>query len=184
MTIPKRVRILRKVDKKRKGVVVFGRKGEEYVFKFGSKPGDCLSLGVAEGLSLFEAEVNEEAQKTSIDFNAIYSQMKDKLFSKKTEVALDQGKREAILKVEALIEKAPEIKDYLNDLLKVIKELDSLPDRYARLIRKINLDKLQDDLKELQEQVPHDYLSSIIQRVQEIDEEEESLILSEELPNG
>ena len=124
MTIPKRVRILRKVDKKRKGVVVFGRKGEEYVFKFGSKPGDCLSLGVAEGLSLFEAEVNEEAQKTSIDFNAIYSQMKDKLFSKKTEVALDQGKREAILKVEALIEKAPEIKDYLNDLLKVIKELD------------------------------------------------------------
>lgn len=184
MGIPKRVRIMRSKDKKRKGIVVFGKKGDEYVFKFGSKPGECIALSIAEGLSLFEAEVNEEAQKTSIDFNAIYSQMKDKLFSKKTEVAFDQGKREAIVKVEALIEKAPEIKDYLNDLLKVIKELDSLPDRYARLIRKINLDKLQDDLKELQEQVPHEYLSNIIQRVQEIDEEEESLILSEELPNG
>lgn len=184
LNIPKRVRIKRNIDKKRKGVVVFGKKGDEYVFKFGSKPGECIALSIAEGLSLFEAEVNEGAQKTSTDFSAIYAQMKDKLFSKKTEVALDQGKREAIVKVEALIEKAPEIKDYLNDLLKVIKELDSLPDRYARLIRKINLDKLQDDLKELQEQVPHEYLSNIIQRVQEIDEEEESLILSEEFPNG
>jgi superfamily II DNA/RNA helicase len=181
ISIPKRVRILRNVDKKRKGVSVFGKKGDEHVFKFGSKPGECISLGVAEGLSLFEAGVQEEAQKASADFNAIYSQMKDKLFSKKTEIALDQGKREAINKVEALIEKAPQVKDYLNDLLKVIKDLDSLPDRYARLVRKISLDKIEDGLKELQEQVPHGYLSNIIQRVQDIDEEEESLILSEEL---
>jgi len=181
LSIPKRVRVLRNVDKKRKGVSVFGKKGDEHVFKFGSKPGECVSLGVAEGLNLFEAEVQEDARKASADFNAIYAQMKDKLFSKKTEVALDQGKRETVNKIEALIDKAPQVKDYLNDLLKVIKELDSLPDRYARLVRKISLDRLEEGLKELQEQVPYEYLSNIIQRVQEIEEEEESLILSEEL---
>jgi len=180
LSIPKRVRIMRQADKGRKGVVVFGCKGDEYVFKFGSKPGDCVSLGIAEGLSLFEAELGEESQKTSDNFCAIYDQMKDKLFSKKTEVSLDQGKRETISKIEALIKQVPELKDYLTDLLSVIKDYDSLPDKYAKLIRQIRLEKLKDDLQNLTEQVPHEYLRSIVQRVRTIDEEEESLILSEE----
>jgi len=179
--IPRRVRIKRNVEKQRKGVAVFGKKGDEYVFKFSPKPGECISLGVAEGLTIFEAEVQEEAEQPSADFNAIYSQMKNQLFSKKTEVALDQGKREAINKIEALIDKAPQMKDYLNDLLKVIKELDCLPERYSKLVRKISLEKLEDDLNELRKEVPHEYLANIIKRVQDIDEEEESLILSEEL---
>jgi len=181
LNIPKRVRIKRSAKKDRKGVVVFGKKGDEYVFKFGAKPGECYSLGIADGLSLFEADIKEEAQRPTSDFNDIYQQMKDKLFSKKTEVALDQGKREAINKIEKLLTMVPEAKDYLTDLLEVMKEYDSLPDRYARLIRKISLEKLGDGMKELRENVPHSYLSSIIQRVNEIDDEEESLILSEEL---
>jgi superfamily II DNA or RNA helicase len=181
MSIPKRVRIKRTKSRDRKGVVVFGKKGGEYVFKYGPKPGDCLSLSVTDGLSLFEADIKEESQGIDADFNAIYEQMKNKLFSKRTEVALDMGKRQAIDKVEMLMTIVPEIKDYLSDLLRVIKELDSLPDRYARLIRKINQETLKEDIKELQEQVPHHYLSSIIQKVAEIDDEEESLILSEEL---
>jgi len=180
MSVPKRVRVKRQVDKGRKGVVVFGSKGDEYVFKFGSKPGECVSLGIAEGISLFEAELTEESKKTSDEFIAVYDQMKDKLFSKKTEVALDQGKRETISKIEALIQKAPELKDYLTDLLSVIKDYDSLPDKYAKLIRQIKLENLKEDLQELIQEVPSDYLRSIVQRVRTIDEEEESLILSEE----
>ena len=181
MNIPKRVRIVRRSDKKQKGVVIFGKKGEEYAFKFGAVPGECLPLNVEEGLDLFEASLIEQAERTSSSFSEIYDQMKGRIFSKKTEVVIDTGKREAILKVEVLIEKAPAKKDYLNDLLKVIKELDSLPDLYAKLLRKMNFESLAEGLKELEEQVPSAYLASIIQRAKSIDEEGESLILSEEL---
>lgn len=180
LSIPKRVRIMRQAEKGHKGVVVFGCKGDEYVFKFGSKPDECVSLGIAEGLNLFEAELSEESKKISDNFSIIYDQMKDKLFSKKTEVSLDQGKRETVIKIEALIQQLPELTDYLTDLLSIIKDYDSMPDKYAKLIRQIRLEKLKEDLQNLIEQVPHDYLRSIIQRVRTIDEEEESLILSEE----
>ena len=181
MNIPKRVRIQRHSDKKKKGVVVFGKKGEEHAFKFGSVPGECQSLNIEEGLSMFEAAMSEQAWQTGPNFNAVYDQMKEKLFSKKTEVAFDAGKREAMHKVEAMIEKVPEKKDYLNDLLKVIKDLDALPDLYAKLIRKIDSDNLQAGLKDFEAQVPAAYLTSIIQRAQKIDEEGATLILSEEI---
>jgi len=181
MNVPKRVRIQRHASKKRKGVVVFGKKGEEYAFKFGATPGECLPLNIEEGLGLFEAAMSEQAERTGQAFNAVYDQMKERLFSKKTEVALDMGKRQAIDKVQAMIEKVPEKKDYLSDLLKVLKDLDALPDLYAKLIRKIDIDNLKAGLKDLEEQVPAAYLARIIQRVQKIDEEGATLILSEEI---
>ena len=103
------------------------------------------------------------------------------LFVKKREVALDKAKRETILKVEALKEKLPKQKDYLEDLSYVLKELDSLPERYARAIRAIDLKYLERDFKEITKEIPHKYLSNIIGREQKIDEERESVILSEEL---
>lgn len=181
MNIPKRVRIQRHANKKRKGVVVFGKKGEEYAFKFSASADKCESLNIEEGLDLFEAAMSEQAERTSPNFNAIYDQMKERLFSKKTEVALDAGKKQAIAKIEAMIEMLPEKKDYLSDLLKVLKDLDALPDLYAKLIRKIDIDNLKIGLKDLEDQVPAAYLARIIQRVQKIDEEGTTLILSEEI---
>ena len=97
------------------------------------------------------------------------------------EVAMDRGKTDAINKVEALKAKLLDKKDYLEDLLYVMRELDALPDRYAKLIRAIDLKNIADDFKELQKEVPHGYLVNIIEREKQIDEGKESLILSEEL---
>jgi hypothetical protein len=111
----------------------------------------------------------------------IYTQLKDNLFSKKKEIALNKGKIEAIDKVEALKTKLPEKIDYLEDLYYVLKELDALPDRYAKAIRAIDLKNLDREIKELEKEVPHNYLLNIIDREKKIDEGRESLILSEEL---
>ena len=62
-----------------------------------------------------------------------------------------------------------------------MRELDALPDRYAKFIRAIDLKNIADDFKELQKEVPHKYLVNIIEREKQIDEGKESLILSEEL---
>lgn len=181
MRIPKRCRIKRTARKDREGGLVFGKKGDEYVFKFGSEPEECIPLGVTDALTLFEAEISENPEKTTEKFNAIYESIRKKLFSKKTEVALDKGKTDAINKVEALKTKLPDKRDYLDDLLYVLKNLDALPDRYAKIIRAIDLKDLSENVKEFEMEVPHSYLVSIIDREKSIDEGKESLILSEEL---
>ena len=181
MTIPRRCRVRRTEKKGKTGVIVFGKKGQEYAFKFGTKAAEPVALGVAAALDLFEAEVSEESERTSDSFEPVYEKVKSKLFAKRTEVALDKGKRETILKVEALKDKLPKKKDYLEDLLYVLKELDALPDRYSRFIRAIDFKSLEEDVERLQQQCPHSYLVGIIEREKKIEEGEESLILSEEL---
>lgn len=181
LSLPKRCRIKRTIQKERSGVIVFGKKGDEYAFKYGSKKDESIALGAPDAFRLFEAAVSENSEKTTKHFDEIYDPINSQLFSKKKEVALDRGKTDAINKVEALKAKISEKKDYFDDLLYVLKELDALPDRYARLIRAIDLKKLEGDFKELEQEVPHQYLLSIIERERQIDEGKESLILSEEL---
>ncbi len=181
MKISRRARIKRTQKKDKKGVVIFGKKGEEHAFKFGSKVEEPISLSVHEALRLFEAKISEEAEKTSESFDDIYQKVKEKLFSQIKEVALDRGKQEAISKVEALKSKLPKKIDYLEDLLHVLKKLDSLPDRYAKIIRAVEFKNINDAVKHLQKEVPHRYLLDIIERERKIEEGKESLILSEEL---
>jgi len=181
LKIPKRTRIKRTVKKERSGILVFGKKGDEYVFKLGRKQEEVISLGVVEALKLFEAELTETAENTSTSFSPIYEQVKQKLFSKRTEVALDRGKAETVDKVEKLKEKLPEEKDYLEDLYYVLKKLDALPDRYAKAIRAIEIENISEEIEKLKKAVPHKYLISIIDREKSIDEGRESLILAEEL---
>lgn len=181
LSIPKRTKIKRTKKAESSGVLLFGKKGDEYAFKLGLSPKENFSLGTPDAFGLFETDISENAEKPGKSFDAIYQILIKNLFVKKREVALDKGKRETILKVEALKEKLPRQKDYLEDLSYVLKELDSLPERYARAIRAIDLKYLERDFQEITKEIPHKYLSNIIGREQKIDEEKESVILSEEL---
>ena len=49
------------------------------------------------------------------------------------------------------------------------------------MIRAIDIKTLKEDMKELEQEVPHKYLIDIIDRKKKIDEGRETLILSEEL---
>ncbi len=181
LAIPKRIKIRRTQKAKQSGILIFGKKGDEYAFKLGLSPKEYFSLSASDAFALFETDLSEGSAKTSKDFDSLYQILLKNLFSKKKEVALDKGKRETILKVEALKTKLPNQKDYLEDLNYVIKELDALPDRYLKAIRAINLKHLERDFKEIDENIPHKYLLNIIDREKKIDEESESVILSEEL---
>lgn len=180
-SIPKRVKIRRTERTEQSGILIFGKKGEEYAFKLGLSPKNYFSLSAADAFSLFETEISENAVKVSKDFDSLYRILIKNLFSKKKEVALDKGKRETILKVEALKIKLPNKKDYLDDLYYVIKELDALPDRYLKDIRAIDLKHLERDFKKITQEVSHRYLLNILDREKKIDVEKESIILSEEL---
>ena len=179
--IPRRTRIKRTVKKDKKGVIVFARKGSEYIFKYGASEDECLALGPELALKLFKAEVGEKAEKVSDDFEKIYQNVKSNLWTKKTQVPYDKGRKEAIDKIIVLKDRFPQYKDYLEDLQYVLEKLDSLPQRYAKQIRAISEKHLKEDIDELKKDVPHKYLVEIREKANSIDDEEESLIISEEL---
>jgi superfamily II DNA or RNA helicase len=179
--LPKRCRIKRIAKKNQSGVIVFGKKGEECVFKFGHKNLEPKSIAATDALDLFDAEINETGEQTSRAFESIYSKIKENLFSKRTEVAKDRGKIQAIEKIETLKDKLPAHRDYIEDLFYVVKNLDALPERFLRLIRAIDTKTLEKNFNNLQREVPHRYLLDIRDREEKIEEGKETLILSEEL---
>lgn len=181
--IPKRVRVKRGVKKDKAGVVVFGKKGEEYVFKFGTNADDRPEvLPPQEALALFYADSTEKPLPVSDGFYDVYQFVKSNLFARKVKIPLDRGRRELLNKLRLLKKETPAKKDYLEDLLTVAEKLDALPTRYARLIRNINLNEDSNAVvTELQRYVPHGYLTDIIERARKVEEGDEQLIFAEEL---
>jgi len=179
--LPRRIRIKRTKAFEQKGVIVFGKKGTDYIFKIGTSPTEYQTLDARDSIQIFKSELDEKSELVSSEFEAIYQAVKANLFTKKNEVALDKGKRETIDKLRVLIDKKIGNQDYLKDLLFVVIELDSLPELYLRQVRKISDKTIDIDLKKLMEDIPHSYLVDIIKKAEMIDEAEENLILAEEL---
>jgi superfamily II DNA/RNA helicase len=178
--IPKRTRIRREKQEK-SGVLVFGQKGGEYSFKFGSNEGDIKTIPVQEAIPMFKAEKNEESKKTSDEFENIYKSVKDELFNTKTKFSKKGKAADVVNKVDAMRDELPKSEEkYLEKLYKVIKELDSLPTRYEKFIKNIEKEELDEMFEQLKEEVPLEYLSQIIEKSQQIQEGEETLILTEE----
>jgi len=178
--LPKRIRIQRKNINKN-GVLVFGKKGSDYIFKLGTDESNVERLNTHDAIKLFECIISEQAAKTSKGFDRVYENVLKNLFIKKNQVAMDKGKREARDKIDLLLSISDKHKDYLKDLHTVITDLDALPDKYLRQIRKLPTRNFTMDLKLLMNDAPHKYLMNLIKKSESLDEGVESLILAEEL---
>lgn len=178
--IPIRTKIKRE-NTIQKGVLVFGRKGGDYAFKLGISDKETLPLTAAEAIKLFEAKAEEQPSKISDDFYKIYEYTKNNLFIRKSEVPKDKGLIQAIEKINQLKIEKPEFKDYFEDLEYVMKDLGDLPLKFARTIRAIRKEQIDQDVKNLMIEIPHSYLIKIINEADLVEEGQESLILAEEL---
>ena len=102
-----------------------------------------------------------------------------------------KNKKDAINKLKLLIQdskrsrQSENILDYLNDLLKVLKDLDSLPPYLIKKIKKLKISKDGDHAnsiyQELQNEIKPYYLKSRIYNSQKINNKTEEIILKEEL---
>ena len=178
--LPKRSRVRRTVIKDENGVIIFARKGQDYKFKLGTAEDD-LAITAEKALKLFDAEVYERPEKVSDQFDPVYQPLKSTLFERKTQVSSDKGKREALAKIDVLSGLTEKYRDFTKDLLLVIKSLDSLPDYYLKLIRALDVNKADEELENLQKELPHSYLNVMLESARKIEEGEEAIILSEEL---
>ena len=174
LQIPHRARTGRIVDKPLKGVILFGKKGEDFVFKISN--GDCepTMLSAEEALKLFEALPDEKPFATTEDFDRLYQQVKLLLFRSDTKSRNDKNILRAIQKLNAIKIKLPE--DYYSDLLAAL-DAEALSGYEVRFINQMKPSEIQKLFKE----IPADYLMRLLEAQAKVGEGNETLIITEEL---
>ncbi|MFZ2975399.1 MAG: helicase-related protein [Candidatus Moraniibacteriota bacterium] len=183
-SIPHRSRIARKA-KLFSGVVAFAKKSGNFVFAFGEKPETVEIVSPQFALPLFNDTVDsEKALQTSINFEPIYKMAKEHIFKENTKAPVDGGrKQDALNKVKILADNYPQAKDLCLDIIRVIKDLDGLPNGVLKEILEIKLDKdnFGKALDELRELVPNRYLENIFKTAERANDSGKLIVLSEEL---
>ncbi|MDD4400097.1 MAG: C-terminal helicase domain-containing protein, partial [Dysgonamonadaceae bacterium] len=176
MDMPHRARTARNIEKPRQGVLMFGKKGNDFVFKIGSKTELPIMISAEEALSLFLAETKEKPVDLSKDFDDVYQRVKASLFRSDVKDRNEKDILNAVSKIKVLQKAKLLSSDYLFDLLSVVKA-DALSGYEIRFINQLALK----DVAKLPKKITTEYLARIIITQNKVDDSEETLILSEEL---
>lgn len=176
LELPHRARTARRVDKPKKGVLMFGRKGDDFVFKIGDASNPPAMISAEEAISLFEADINEKPVDLSKNFDAVYQRVKSSLFSSEVKDRNEKEQINALAKIKVLMSKQALSKDYLEDLAQVVRA-DALSGYEIRFINQL----MPKDAPKLPLKISAEYLARIIGYQNKVDDGEETLILSEEL---
>ena len=176
LEIPHRARTARKAEKPKKGILMFGRKGDDFVFKIGDATNPPAMISAEEAISLFEADRHEEPVDLSKNFDAIYQRVKSSLFSSDVKDRNEKEQINALAKIKVLMSKQALPQDYLEDLAQVVRA-DALSGFEIRFINQLT----PKDAPQLPLKISVEYLARIISYQNKVDDGEETLILSEEL---
>lgn len=177
LQIPHRARIARNVEKPCKGVVLFGKKGNDFIFKIGANAEDVPQMLTSEqAISLFEATMEEEPQAVDNKFDKIYQHVKSNLYRSIAKDENEKSRLEAVDKLKLWVKTKVLPKDYVNDLLLTIKN-DGLTGEEIRFINK----QTSKTVNTVQEKITQDYLNRIVEKMNKVEEGDEVLILAEQL---
>ena len=155
---------------------MLGKTGTDFVFKLGSKDETPSMLPAEEALALFKAEKDEQPVELSKDFDAVYQRVKSSLFKSDVQERNDKELVNAVAKIKALMKSNILPKDYLCDLITVIKA-DALSGYEIRTINQLTLK----EAPSLPQKITPEYIARIVSSQNKVDDGEETLIMSEEL---
>jgi hypothetical protein len=176
LLLPHRARTGRSEKKHRHGVLMFGKKGNDFVFKLGNSEGLVTQLTAEEAIGLFEAQMSEQPSTLSESFESAYQLTKRHLFRSDVKDTHEKARLEAMQKVKVMLNRKALPADYLKDLMKVIID-DGLSGYELRFINKLK----PADYHKLPGQIDEYYINRIIETYNHVDDGEESIILAEEL---
>ncbi len=135
LKLPLRSKTRRRLNNGNDGVLVFARKGNDYVFKFndGTAPTD---IAPQDAFKLLESTPDEKGYEVSERFEALYDQTKKALFAGVTENDTEKSKRDALDKIRMIIQSNTVDHEYLEDL-KTAVEYDAISGFALRQINKL-----------------------------------------------
>lgn len=177
IAIPHRARIGREEPKPRKGVLLFGKKGDDFVFKIATNKTEApLMLPSEQALHLFEATESEAPVNVDKEFDQVYQFAKKRLFRTGKNNENEKSQVHARDRISLWMDKGVLPKDYLDDLLTVLDN-GGLTGEEIRFINKHST-KTADKVKE---KISQEYLNRVVEKMSKITEGDETLILAEQL---
>lgn len=177
--LPRRSRIKR-VKENKHGVVVFGKKGANSIFTHGENQEAVEVVSAETALPFFYAIDSDTGEAVDDSFIEVFQLAKDRLFAKH-ELPKIQGRRADAIKILKVIgEEIPTVKDYCNDIVDIIKNLDDISDGALKDIAQLDLRNVQDAYKLLLSIIPETYVRNIQQRAQRSENEHELLLFAEQ----
>ena len=185
LKIPERARIVRK-GQREEYAISFAKRGNNTLFAMAT-PRDTKAQIVAPErvLRLFKAELEEKSYEFDEELDKKFVILREEIKRPYPKVSIDRRKAQAIENLEKLLVVCPAEKDYLNDLLEVIKSYDDLSDGELKYLAKmpVKKDSANDLAKEIKEKIPTHYIIQIKQKVEAIDAQTEIIMFTEDLRN-
>jgi len=179
LKLPRRARIKRTVSRDN-AVSVFGKKGDHAIFTLGLPKVEPAVVSTEEALNYFASKADESGEPVDKSFTAAFNLVKEKLFAKH-ELPKIQGRRAtAITRLKAIGESYPQARDYCEDIITIIKELDDISDGVLKDISQLNLLDVEAAYKTLLDFVPKHFIKNIQKRVSKFEGEEELLLFAEQ----
>ena len=178
--LPRRTRIKR-LNRPKKGVLVFGKKGENSVFTYGENMESVEVVSSELALPMFLAKQEETSTEVDPNFTESFNYAKEKLFEK-SKLPKIQGRRAESIKIlELLGNELPQSKAYCDDIKNIIKNYDDINEGTLKDITKIKLNDLNEAYRVLQIVVPKRYIENIYQKVGKTENDSELLLFAEQL---
>lgn len=185
LKIPERARIVRK-GQREEYAISFAKRGNNTLFAMAT-PRDTKAQIVAPErvLRLFKAELEEKSYEFDEELDKKFVILREEIKRPYPKVSIDRRKAQAIENLEKLLVVCPAEKDYLYDLLEVIKSYDDLSDGELKYLAKmpVKKDSANDLAKEIKGKIPTHYIIQIKQKVEAIDAQTEIIMFTEDLRN-
>lgn len=187
-------KFIKRIKHTKNGLLCFNEKGGQPRFRFINKDGDKQELVTEKYLQYFEAVENEKSHEVSDNGWNLNKKIDEKIFeTRKISKETGLNKKDAIKKLKLIIQDSKKnresfkIIEYLDDLLKVIQELDSLPPYLLKIIKKLRIapDGKHDKsvYEKLMTNIKPYYLKSRIHNANKINNTTEHIIIKQELVN-
>ncbi|MDR3235935.1 MAG: phospholipase D-like domain-containing protein [Prevotellaceae bacterium] len=174
--LPLRTQTRRRTSLPREGVLVFARKGKDFVFKIAETGNAPQDITPEEALSLLKTNSEEKPFKVSQNFENVYEEVKKSLFAANTESENERTKRDALDKIHVMIQVQKNDTEYLTDL-KTAVEFDAISGYALRVINRLK----PKEYAGLPEKINKDYIRKMLNTYDSVLQGIETLILTEEI---
>jgi len=183
MQIPERSRIVRK-NNENNVAISFAKRGNNSLFAMARQDTDTAEIVPAElVLKLFKAEQDEKGYDYDDELDKKFAVLREEITRSYRKPNLSRRTREAINILKQLFTLYPTEKDYISDLLDVIKIYDDLSDSELKYLTglEINKNNLKEKTEELKQRIPIHYINQIKERAENIDAQSEVIMFTEDL---
>lgn len=185
LNIPERARIVRKGQTER-CAISFVKRGNNTLFAMAREDENKARIVPPEEvLSLFRAEPGEKSYEYDQKVDEKFAILREEVKRPFPKANIDRRKAQALDNLEKLMAIYKTEKDYLADLIEVIRNYDDLSDGELKYLANISVrpDNAQSLVNEIKEQIPVHYIIQIKKKADSIESQTEIIMFTEDLRN-